>query len=423
MSGVHTNIIENMFSHVFRVRSGNTGEYSFRDRSGFITCNIGKNLEFESGEITGRKELVKLLPDDQKRRFLPTENEINEFDATLVARQGNMISSQLNKYCNFEWEIIFKTIRNKRVVKRGSDVSGITDFSHNSVLIRFKRENWHNYIEIGEGDTEGLPHNISGLTSRLESIIRCNLEAEKSELPSDIPVILTPGEGGIFFHEILGHSLEADHILKGLSPFTVSDIGKRVVSDNITISTFLKEDQFFKNINCDDEGNIKFRKNLIEKGELKHIISDTFHSHLLGISETGSLRTENFMKRPLPRMYAIYLRNGKYSQKEIMESTKKGIIAKEFGDGKVLFNKNLFYFNIPSAYMIRNGRIREPLGSIIVSGKINEMFNSVEMVADDFSLDRGISYCYKDGQTLNVRVGQPTVKINNLKISRGLSDI
>jgi len=423
MKGVQTNIIESMICHVFRIRSGETGEYSFRDRSGFITSRVGKNLSFESGEFISRKELIKILPDGLKRKFLPTENEINEFDAAFVARQGAQISSHLRKYRKFEWEIIFKTLGNKRVLRKGSDVIGVPDFSHFSVLIRFKNKSWNSFIEIGEGNTEGSSHNISGLIARIEDIVRCNSESGQTELPVNIPVVLTPGEGGIIFHEILGHSLEADHILKGLSPFTISDIGKKVVSDNISISTSLEEDHFFKNINCDDEGNPKFKKNLIENGVLKHIISDTYHSNILGISETGSSRTENFTKRPIPRMYAIYLKNGKYSQKNIMESTEKGIIAKEFGDGKVLFNKNLFYFNIPSAYMIRNGRISEPLGSIVVSGKINEVFNSVEMIADNFSLDRGISYCYKDGQTLNVRVGQPSVKINNLKISRGLSDI
>ncbi len=132
---------------------------------------------------------------------------------------------------------------------------------------------------------------------------------------------------------------------------------------------------------------------------------------------------EDFSMRPMPRMFSIYLENGKYSQKELMSSTEKGVFAREFGDGKVLFHKNRFYFNIPSAYMIRKGKVGEPLGSIVVSGKVDEVFNSVEMIGDDFSLDRGISYCYKDGQTLNVRVGQPSVKINKLKFSRGLNDI
>ena len=230
-------------------------------------------------------------------------------------------------------------------------------------------------------------------------------------------------EGGIVFHEILGHSLETDHIQKKLSPFNTSDIGRKVVSGNITLSTFREGDPFFENAGFDDEGLVRNRSVLIEKGVLRHFISNTSCSEKLGIEDSGSARMEDFSMRPMPRMFSIYLENGRYSQKELMASTEKGVFAREFGDGKVLFHKNRFYFNIPSAYMIRKGKVAEPLGSIVVSGKVDEVFNSVEMIGDDFSLDRGISYCYKDGQTVNVRVGQPSVKINKMKFSWGLNDI
>ena len=124
----------------------------------------------------------------------------------------------------------------------------------------------------------------------------------------------------------------------------------------------------------------------------------------------------------MPRMYALYLQPGKYNTEDLVESTRFGIFAKEFGEGKVFFNKNMFYFNIKSAYLIEKGKMSQPLGSIIMSGNITDILNSVDMIANNFRYDKGISYCIKNGQTVNVRVGQPTVKINNLYVSKGYND-
>ncbi len=105
---------------------------------------------------------------------------------------------------------------------------------------------WKNFIEIGEGNTDGSHHNISGLLNRFDDIMGCNNGSSVSRLPEGVPLILSPGEGGIIFHEILGHSLETDHILKKLSPFNSSDIGRKVVSGNVTLSTFREGDPFLE---------------------------------------------------------------------------------------------------------------------------------------------------------------------------------
>ncbi|MEN8223058.1 MAG: TldD/PmbA family protein [Acidobacteriota bacterium] len=423
MSKDQTEILESNRQHLLRIRPGSIKEYSYRERNGFIRRESGKEQILESGEFRGRNELIRSLPGDLKKKFFPAEEKGFLSSSASFSKNGLQLSSFLNKVSGLEWEIIFKVLSKRKFVKKKGKDKGSTEFSHHSVLIRFKKKEWRNFIEIGEGNTDGSPHNISGLLNRLDDIMKCNLGTSGKSLPGGIPLILSPGEGGIVFHEILGHSLETDHIQKGLSPFSISDIGRKVVSGNITLSTYREGDPFFENVGLDDEGSERNRSVLIEKGVLRHFISDRPCSENLGISDNGSARMEDFSMRPMPRMFSIYLENGGYSHKEIMASTEKGIFAKEFGDGKVLFHKNKFYFNIPSAYMIRKGKIGEPLGSIVVSGKVDEVFNSVEMVGDDFSLDRGISYCYKDGQTLNVRVGQPSVKINKLNFSRGLNDI
>jgi len=377
----------------------------------------------ESGEFRKRSELTRLLPENLKRKFFFSGNPGFLSQRVPLKKIGEKLSSALERNLGLEWEIIFKILKQNRFIKNNGKEKGATRITHHSVLVRFRKPEWGEFVEIGEGNTDGSPHNISGLLARMDDIIRCNSDSSAGKIPPGLPLVLGPGEGGIIFHEVLGHSLESDHVLKGLSPFSPRDLEKKVVSGNITLSTDRRGDSFFQDTEFDDEGMERSRNVLLENGVLRHFISDLTTGKKLGIGDRGNARTEDFTRRPMPRMYSLFLENGESSRGEIMESVSEGIFAGEFGDGKVLFHNNRFYFNIPSAWMIRKGKIADPLGSIIVSGKINEVFNSVEMVGNDFSFDRGISYCFKEGQILNVRVGQPSVKIGKLNFSRGLNDL
>ncbi len=142
----------------------------------------------------------------------------------------------------------------------------------------------------------------------------------------------------------------------------------------------------------------------------------------MDLKNCGHSRVEDFTYLPMPRMYALYLKPGNYDPEELVTSTSSGVYAREFGEGKIYFDKNVFYFNIHDARLIEKGKRTIPLGSIMVKGDISEVLESVEMVANDFRFDKGISYCFKNGQTLNVRVGQPTVKINNLWVTNDAND-
>ncbi len=199
-------------------------------------------------------------------------------------------------------------------------------------------------------------------------------------------------------------------------------MGHQIISKNVNLVAEYEGGMFFSNRKCDDEGVSSKPSILVENGILRNFISDIYYKNLLNIKTSGYSRVEDFSKVPMPRMFAIYLKPGPYNAQELIESTKHGIYAKEFGEGKTYFNKNSFFFNIKEAYLIENGKLTSPLGDIIVKGNIMETLNSVDMIANDFRYDKGISYCFKNGQTLNVRVGQPTVKINNLFVKSGLND-
>lgn len=413
-----TELIEKSSIHKFVINSGDDYKYSINGRSGIFKKSLGKTVKMQSDEVGDTNEIDRyLLKNGVKKRELIEVRE-KEFNPSYELKKSESLIKFLKHKNVSEWEIVIKEYKNLRYILRNRNrVKRF--FSHDSILLRIKDNNFDGFIEVGEGNTKGERFNIAGLKTRLNEILMCNRNAKTEEFQSEVPVILGPGDGGIIFHEILGHSLEADYIFNGSSPFSAEDIGRKIASENLTLTTFNNRDDFFKDSPYDDEAEKPTSKYLVKKGVIKSIISDSYYGSLLGLKCRGFSRQEDFSSVPLPRMFSIYVSPGKFSPEDLISSVKFGVYAKEFGEGKVLFNQNIFYFNINSAYTIRDGKITEPLGRVIVKGDIDRTLNSVEMIASDFQFDRGISYCLKNGQFLNVRIGQPTVKIGSLMITRG----
>ena len=350
------------------------------------------------------------------------QSEAVAFDSGNLVRSHHYLIDFLASEKGIEWKIIFRKHSLERLIITDPGKQSRSEFHHYSVLIKLKFPGLRNFIEVGEGNTENLKFNQNGLALRIRSILANHRESKRTAINRKIPVVLSSGDGGILFHEILGHSLEADYIYQNMSSFKRDDIGKKIVSENVTLDIKDSHDPFFKGLKQDDEGESPGFTRIVDRGVLCHLISDFFYRELLEIAHGGHCRVEDYTRIPMPRMYALYLKAGPYDAQELIESTSFGVYAKEFGDGKIFFNKNLFYFNIREAYLIESGRVTAPLGNILVRGKISEILNSVEMIANDFRYDKGNSYCHKNGQTLNVRVGQPSVKINNLIVSRDYHD-
>jgi TldD protein len=318
--------------------------------------------------------------------------------------------------------MIVRAKKTGRVIIKKGEKEKKAGFTYFSILIKLRLKDHRSFIEIGEGTVQTLKFNQDGLSSRIKKIVENHKHSKSHPFRDKVPVILNSGDGAIIFHELLGHSLEADYIYHGQSPISLEDIGKPVISKNVTLLTRDPNDSFFKGISCDDEGESPGFSILVENGVLRNLVSDRVYKHRLKLGICGHSRVEDFSKIPMPRMFALYLKPGAYHPNELISSTKYGIYASEFGDGKVFFDKNLFFFNIREAWLIKNGNLSDPLGSIMVRGNILEVLNSVEMVANDFRFDKGTSYCFKNGQTINVRVGQPTVKIDNLCVTREIND-
>ena len=241
-----------------------------------------------------------------------------------------------------------------------------------------------------------------------------NLEAEASPAGS-MTVVLGSGWPGILLHEAIGHGLEGDFNRKGTSAFS-NKMGQQVASKGITIV----DDGTIKDrrgsLNFDDEGNETKNTTLIEDGKLVGYIQDAQNAKLMNMNLTGNGRRESYAHLPMPRMTNTYMLNGNHSKEEIITSVKNGLYASNFGGGQVDITSGKFVFSASEAYLIKDGRISHPVKGATIIGNGPDILKQVSMVGNDMSLDSGVGTCGKDGQSVPVGVGQPTLKIDNIVV-------
>lgn len=230
-----------------------------------------------------------------------------------------------------------------------------------------------------------------------------------------MPVVLGPGWPGVLLHEAVGHGLEGDFNRKGTSIFS-GRIGERVASPLCTIVDDGTLPHRRGSLNIDDEGTPTQCTVLIEKGILRNYIQDKRNARLMGMKSTGNGRRESYADVPLPRMTNTYMLAGTSSPEEIIASVKKGIYAVNFGGGQVDITSGKFVFSAAEAYLIENGKITAPVKGATLIGNGPEVLTKVSMVGNDLKLDSGVGICGKEGQSVPVGVGQPTLKVDALTV-------
>lgn len=230
-----------------------------------------------------------------------------------------------------------------------------------------------------------------------------------------MPVVLGAGWPGVLLHEAIGHGLEGDFNRKGSSAFS-GRIGQRVASDQCTIidSGILPERR--GSLNIDDEGTPAQENILIENGILKGYMQDKLNARLMGVKPTGNGRRESFAHLPLPRMTNTYMTGGKYEHEEIIASVKKGIYAENFRGGQVDITNGKFVFSASEAFLIENGKVTKPLKGVTLIGDGPTVLTKVSMVGNNLAFDQGMGVCGKDGQSLPVGIGQPSLKVDELTV-------
>ncbi len=228
-------------------------------------------------------------------------------------------------------------------------------------------------------------------------------------------VILGPGWPGILLHEAIGHGLEGDFNRKKTSVFH-NLVGQSVASDQITIVDDGTIPDRRGSLTIDDEGTPTQNTVLIENGILKNFMQDRLNAKLMNKKPTGNGRREDYSCIPMPRMTNTYMINGKYDHEELIKSTKNGVYATQFSGGQVDITSGKFVFSASEAFKIVDGKIDRPLKGATLIGNGPEVLKKVSMVANNMKLDNGIGTCGKEGQSVPVGVGQPSLKVDNLTV-------
>ena len=270
----------------------------------------------------------------------------------------------------------------------------------------------------GGGGRFGLDHFDDALAqSYVDEAVKAaltNLEARPAPA-GEMSVVLGPGWPGILLHEAIGHGLEGDFNRKGSSAFS-GRIGKRVAAKGVTVLDDGTLPDRRGSLNVDDEGNTSQRNVLIEDGILKGYIQDAMNARLMGVKPTGNGRRESYAHVPMPRMTNTYMLGGDKSPEEIVASLKKGLYATNFGGGQVDITSGKFVFSTSQAYWVENGKIQYPVKGATLVGNGPDALTRVSLIGSDMALDSGVGTCGKEGQSVPVGVGQPTLRIDGLTV-------
>ncbi len=249
-----------------------------------------------------------------------------------------------------------------------------------------------------------------------EAVRQALINLESQPAPAgEMTVVLGSGWPGVLLHEAIGHGLEGDFNRKKTSAFSEL-LGKQVAASGVTVVDDGTLSERRGSLTMDDEGTPTQRTVLIENGILVNYLQDRQNARLMNTRSTGNGRRQSYAHLPMPRMTNTLMENGRYSSDEIIKSVKKGLYAVNFSGGQVDITSGKFVFSTSEAYMIENGRIGPSVKGATLIGNGPDILTKVKMIGNDLKLDAGVGTCGKDGQSVPVGVGQPTIKIEGLTV-------
>ena len=268
----------------------------------------------------------------------------------------------------------------------------------------------------GRGDYQQFVLDGTAKEYAREAVRQALVNLEAVPAPAGrMPVVLASGWSGVLLHEAVGHGLEGDFNRKGSSAYA-GRIGERVASPLCTIVDDGTLDGRRGSLNMDDEGVPTESTVLIENGILKGYMQDKMNARLMGVAPTGNGRRESYSHLPMPRMTNTYMLAGQHDPEDIIASVDQGIYVSNMGGGQVDITSGKFVFSTSEAYLIEKGKITRPVKGATLIGNGPDVMNEVSMVGNNLELDTGIGVCGKDGQSVPVGVGQPTLKIDDITV-------
>ena len=311
-----------------------------------------------------------------------------EYDVVLVARADGTLAADVRPLVRMSVTVIAEQQGRREIGSSGGGGRRGMDYFDDACIEKYVNEAVH-----------------AALT---------NLDARPAPA-GEMTVVLGPGWPGILLHEAIGHGLEGDFNRKGSSAFS-GRVGQRVAAKGVTVLDDGTLSDRRGSLNVDDEGNATQRTVLIEDGILKGYMQDRLNARLMGVGATGNGRRESYAHVPMPRMTNTYMLGGNHDPQEIVASIQKGLYAVNFGGGQVDITSGKFVFSASEAYWVENGRILYPVKGATLVGSGPDCLKRVRMIGNDMRLDRGVGNCGKDGQSVPVGVGQPTLRIDGLTV-------
>ncbi len=311
-----------------------------------------------------------------------------EYDVVLIARADGKLAADVRPLVRLSVQVIAESNGRREVGSSGG--GGRTDYAMftDEILDRYAKQ--------------------------AVSQALVNLEARAAPAGT-MTVVLGPGWPGVLLHEAVGHGLEGDFNRKGSSAFA-GRLGQRVASRGVTVIDDGTLPGRRGSLTIDDEGNPTQRTVLIEDGVLRTYLQDSLNARLLKMPLTGNARRESFAHVTMPRMTNTYMLAGTHDPQEIIRSVKKGLYASNFGGGHVDITNGKFVFSAAEAYLIEDGKVTTPVKGATLIGNGPDALTRVSMIGNDLELDWGIGTCGKEGQSVPVGVGQPTLKIDGLTV-------
>ncbi len=311
-----------------------------------------------------------------------------EYEVVLIARADGHLAADVRPLVRLSIQVIAEASGRRESGSSGG--GGRTDFSH---------------------FTEDV---LDEYAKQAVSQALTNLEARPAPAGT-MTVVLGPGWPGVLLHEAIGHGLEGDFNRKGSSAFS-GRLGQRVASPGVTVVDDGTLPGRRGSLTVDDEGTPSRRNVLIEDGVLRGYLQDSLNARLMKMPLTGNARRESFAHLTMPRMTNTYMLAGAHDPQEIIRSVKKGLYATNFGGGQVDITNGKFVFSAAEAYLIEDGKVTHPVKGATLIGNGPDALTRVSMIGTDLALDSGIGTCGKEGQSVPVGVGQPTLKIDGLTV-------
>ena len=300
----------------------------------------------------------------------------------------------------------------------GALAADVRPLVHLSITVIAEQHGRREQGQQGAGGRFGYAYYTDELLERLarDAVRQALVNLESRPAPAGVmTVVLGPGWPGVLLHEAIGHGLEGDFNRKGTSAFS-GRIGERVAAPGVTVVDDGTIPERRGSLSIDDEGNPTARNVLIEDGILRGYLQDTLNARLMGAAVTGNGRRESYATIPMPRMTNTFMMGGDRDPQEIIASVERGLYAVNFGGGEVDITSGKFVFSASEAYWIEGGKVLHPVKGATLIGNGPDALTRVTMIGNDLSLDPGVGMCGKDGQSIPVGVGQPTIRIEGLTV-------